>query len=96
MKQLINEVERNLKISKLNQVSESTLMWLGGGEHIILWNLWDNMVQSKKNRIQTLDREIKNEKTMCSRPKKIISKVKVKNWESGTNRRNTTMHRTGN
>ena len=54
------------------------------------------MVQSKKNRIQTLDREIKNEKTMCSRPKKIISKVKVKNWESGTNRRNTTMYRTGN
>lgn len=54
------------------------------------------MVQSKKNRIQTLDREIKNEKTMWSRPKKIISKVKVKNWESGTNRRNTTMYRTGN
>lgn len=54
------------------------------------------MVQSKKNRIQIRHREIKNEKTMWSRPKKSISKVKAKNWESGTNRRYTTVHRIGN
>lgn len=34
------------------------------------------MVQGKKNRIQTRDGEIENEKIIWSRPKKIISKAK--------------------
>ena len=34
------------------------------------------MVQGKKNRMQTRDGEIENEKIMWSTPKKIISKVK--------------------